>query len=540
MKKRWLCILLALCMALIGGLNASGATAPADTAAGAQITDDYGLAESCADGNILHAFNWTLNQIKDELPNIAAAGFTCVQTSPLQGHDGRNQWYWLYQPINFSVGNEIGSYDELQELCTEAHKYGIKIIVDVVANHLAGQKNGTWSSNIDPSLKKSEFFHNLGACEDNSSNRFNITHKNIGMPDLNSENTALQQKVAALVTSLRDAGVDGIRWDAAKHISLPSEDCSFWPNVTVSGLYHYGEILDAPASSKSDESVNNALMAEYAAYMSVTDEIYSSTITGAIRDGRVAKAKGNWSTRGISADRLVYWAESHDTYGNNQWTNSLDQNVIDRAYAILAARAGSHALYLSRPFEKNDTSIYYARKGSTHFTSPEVAAVNRFHNAMIGSDERYQSSSGCYLVCRGGGAVIVSPRGADVSVTVTNPDGIVPAGTYTDEVSGAAWTVTATSITGRIGSTGIAVIYDHDYVPGRVMIGDADLSGDISILDATEIQRSLASLVTLDETAGKAADADLSGDITILDATAIQRWLAALVDGSNRRVGEAL
>ena len=84
------------------------------------------------------------------------------------------------------------------------------------------------------------------------------------------------------------------------------------------------------------------------------------------------------------------------------------------------------------------------------------------------------------------------------------------------------------------------MIYDHDYVPGRVMIGDADLSGDISIPDATEIQRSLASLVTLDETAEKAADADLSGDITILDATAVQRWLAALVDGSNRRVGEAL
>ena len=59
------------------------------------------------------------------------------------------------------------------------------------------------------------------------------------------------------------------------------------------------------------------------------------------------------------------------------------------------------------------------------------------------------------------------------------------------------------------------------------MIGDADTDEKITILDATAIQRVLASLpvASFNE---KAADADLDEKLTILDATAIQRHLAAL------------
>ena len=60
------------------------------------------------------------------------------------------------------------------------------------------------------------------------------------------------------------------------------------------------------------------------------------------------------------------------------------------------------------------------------------------------------------------------------------------------------------------------------------LIGDADLSGDVTILDATHIQRYLVALVTEEEIDLTNADADRSGDITILDATAIQRYLAGI------------
>ena len=34
--------------------------------------------------------------------------------------------------------SELGTKAELESLCKEAENYGIKVIVDVVANHLAG------------------------------------------------------------------------------------------------------------------------------------------------------------------------------------------------------------------------------------------------------------------------------------------------------------------------------------------------------------------------------------------------------------------
>ena len=55
--------------------------------------------------------------------------------------------------------------------------------------------------------------------------------------------------------------------------------------------------------------------------------------------------------------------------------------------------------------------------------------------------------------------------------------------------------------------------------------GDVDSNGDVTIIDATLIQRKLASL-QVGSFNEKAADADNDGSVTILDATAIQRYLA--------------
>ena len=467
MSKRMISIILVLCMiftcAAVNGLSAAAAKSPAAAVAApvdaAAASAGYGLAGKVEDGNILHCFNWTLGQIKSELKNIAAAGFTSVQTSPLQSHDGWGNWYWLYQPTNFNVGNDLGSYNDLKSLCSEAHQYGVKVVVDVVANHLAGGNDGRWADSIDGSLRNGDYFHNQGGC-DNWDNRYDVTHKNIGMPDLNSEHSEVQNKVVAMLNSLKSAGVDGVRWDAAKHIGLPSEGCQFWPRIASVGMYNYGEILDNPAGNSGDD-YNNNLMKEYANYIGVTDSSFSGHITGCVRDNKTDGWNANWANRGVASSRIVYWAESHDTFCNNGWTNSLSEDIIDRAYAIHGARANSQTLYFSRPFDHNHDSIKYGVKGSTHYTSKQVAAVNHFHNAMVGTKEYFTVDNGCFVICREGGAVIVSPGGSNFDITVTNGGGIVKSGTYTDEVSGSTWNVSGSSISGHIGSSGIAVIYNQ-------------------------------------------------------------------------------
>jgi len=61
--------------------------------------------------------------------------------------------------------------------------------------------------------------------------------------------------------------------------------------------------------------------------------------------------------------------------------------------------------------------------------------------------------------------------------------------------------------------------------------GDVDLDGRVTIKDATQIQRHLAQLTTLDDIALSVADTDSDGRVTIMDATRIQKFLAQLIPG---------
>ena len=437
-------------------------TTPAVTAEAAARTsgNSYNLADNIQDGVILHCFNWKYSDIEAELPAIAEAGFTSVQTSPAQPSVKSGTWYWLYQPLGFYVGtNDLGSKDDLEDLCDEAEKYNINVIVDVVANHLAGDH-----SNIQSDLKDGQYWHTYGGVS-SWADRYQVTHGEIGMPDLNSEHPYVYQTVSNYIDELQDLGVDGIRWDAAKHIGLPSEGCNFWPEVTDQGLYHYGEILVGPDDRTSG---NEGLMKEYTNYMTVTDSNYGKTLRDAFASGTVPTAYGNWSARGISNDKLIYWSESHDTWSNNQdwgYSNGMSQNVIDRAYAVAASRNDISALYFSRPSSANKEDIKAGVKGSTHFTSDEVSAVNQFHNAMDGQADYYTTGNNCAVVSRETGAVVVAGSGGNFNVTVPNGGKTTQAGTYVDAITGEKWTVSSESMSGKIGSTGIAVLYKEGTLP---------------------------------------------------------------------------
>lgn len=419
--------------------------------AGVVSADDYGLPAAIQDGNILHCFNWTMAEVKAELPNIAAAGFGSVQLSPLQRADVQvgSAWHDLYRPYDLAFkGSGMGSEQDLQDLCAEAATYGIKIIVDVVANHVdktAGYHDTWWDSNGRVRWNGSV----------NYGDRYSITHGQIGdYGDINSEDAEVCARGKAYVQKLHDLGVKGIRWDAAKHIGLPSEGCNFWTSVTsVAGMYHYGEILDNPGPDAS-------IIKEYAQYMSVTDNQYSN---GAAKDngGIPFGFGGDWVVnQGLSDTKVVYWGESHDTYSNDEWSQNFDQSVIDRAWASVACRNGATALYLSRPNTTGFSNIKVG-KGSTAFKNKHIAEVNKFRNAMVGKADWCEASSNAFCVTRQNGGAVIVMKGSG-SVSVVNGGGYCPAGTYTDKVGGGTFTVTASTISGTVGSTGIAVLYDGD------------------------------------------------------------------------------
>ena len=411
----------------------------------------YGLKDNIQDGVILHCFDWTLADIQEEIPNIAKAGFTAVQTSPVHERAGKGSvWYDVYRPYDFKIGNGLGSEADLKALCAKAHEYGVKVIVDVVANH-------TDYSNVADRLKDQGLYHqpfDVGNWHD----RHQVTFGKIGMWDLDTNNPTVQAIIKQYIQDLKACGVDGIRWDAIKHIGLPSEGDSFMKNVVDQEMYNYGEILDGTGGN------DNVLFPEYQTYMSITDNGYGNGFANSFAGGSINESVGNFNQRNAKTEKLVYWGESHDTYANDGGeSKNKSQNVIDRAYAVVAGNNGATALYFSRPAQKAKNDIKFGDKGSVHFKDAEVAQVNYMHNACAGEPNYYVKGDGVCAQVRKSGAIIVLGRGSDRDVTVANGAGDgkwLKPGTYKDMVGGGAFTVNASTISGHVGESGIAVIYN--------------------------------------------------------------------------------
>ncbi|MBQ9515538.1 MAG: alpha-amylase, partial [Ruminococcus sp.] len=455
--KKITSLFLALCMIL--SVTAVGVV---QTAADTNDATVETYAQETVNGSvILHCFDWSYNNIKAALPDIAKAGYTAVQTSPVQAPkdynafwtDTPNQWWKLYQPLGLTIadGNTwLGTKAELKALCTEAEKYGIKVIVDIVANHLAnnGSSGGTYSrlnSGVESDLKNSAYIHSENPSS--GSARYNTTQINIGMPDLNTGNSYIQQKVLSLLKDCVDCGVDGFRLDAAKHIEVPADDSSFksnfWPyvingiNEYKSGLYNYGEILNT-----ADIDISN-----YTQYMSVTDNLTGDRALDKAYWSAASELADSSYKMGAGASKSVLWVESHDTYMGNSGsayfsnTQSVTSDVLINAWAIVGARADSTALYFARP-----NSTMGAASSDTTWKSTEVAEVNKFKNHFDGTSEYLSSSGNTAYIERGTKGVVISKLDGSGSVNLTAH--AMKSGTYTDQITGNTFTVSGGKISG--------------------------------------------------------------------------------------------
>ena len=88
----------------LGAVDRSPVTTEVSAAAA-----DYGLMDTCQEGVILHAWQWSFNNIKDNMKQIAEAGYTSIQTSVIQqskeGTKGKTNsvWWVYYQPAQFCI-----------------------------------------------------------------------------------------------------------------------------------------------------------------------------------------------------------------------------------------------------------------------------------------------------------------------------------------------------------------------------------------------------------------------------------------------------
>ena len=470
-------------------------TASESTLATASQAAKYGLADDIQDGAILHAWCWSFNTIKENMKDIAAAGFTTVQTSPaneckdtysnmkLMGNDEINGtdgcWWWQYQPTDWKIGNyQLGTRDDFKAMCAEADKYGIKVIVDVIPNHTTSDLPKVSQNLYNAVGGKDNLYHANGFKEITQwGNRYECTTGQMGgLPDVNTENPDFQAYFLKYLNDLIACGADGFRYDTAKHIGVPSDPLdakstrnNFWPvvtgeesakGVTLSdkNVFTYGEVLQG----------DNVPESEYAKYMRMTASSYGETLRGAVTGNSFdVDSISNW--RHASPGRLVTWVESHDTYCNAGVSSRMTDEQLRLAWAVIAARKDGTPLFYSRPDGSNGASgnrwgnNVLGAKGNNEFKSTEVREVNLFRNAMAGKSEYLRNpgkDSQILQIDRGNeGTVIINLKEESVNI---NSDTKMKNGTYKDQVSGRTFTVSNGKISGTLDKRKVAVIYNKD------------------------------------------------------------------------------
>lgn len=430
---------------------------------------------------ILHAWSWNFPAIAENMKNIADAGFTMVQTSPVQncfnpeggskklfdetGWEGN--WYYYYQPTDWKIGNQIvGSKDQMQAMMDSAAKYNVKVIVDVLPNHTAFDIDAVSDDFYKAVGGRDKMFHTQGLNPVRDYNdRYECTLWASGaLPDVNTENPDFQKYYMEFVNELLNMGVRGFRYDTAKHIGVHSDpvdeaagvkENDFWDVATgrkvVKGvklalpydsLFVYGEVLQ-------DRNVPEA---EYADYFGQTASSYGHVLREML-DKRNAKNIDiiNWH-HSAAPEYLTTWVESHDTYANAHESAHLTDDQIRTAWVWLTARQNGVPLFFSRPAGSTRQNYWgdnvLGAAGNDEYMHPEVVAVNKFRQAMNGEKENLQISDNgeVLLVNRGkkGAAIVnISKIANRVDLPTTLPDG-----KYKDVVYGKEFQVKKGRLTG--------------------------------------------------------------------------------------------
>ena len=255
---------------------------------------------------IYHAFNMPFQEIKNQLPELKADGFTYIQISPPQLSNPSPQWWGRYQPVDFDVlESPLGNENDLKELIDAAHEQDLKIIVDIVLNHMAN--DGVHSDTLTYPRFSPQDFHEK-RCINNYDDPNDATTGWLGcnLPDLNTSSEYVRNEAKRYLTHLLDLGADGFRIDALKHIEPDyfRDVLSVVPN----DKYIYGELISGdPNQAYAYTGIHG---------IDVTDYPLLNNLKGAFGFGGDLRSLIS-PQNVINSENAVTFSKTHDTIPDN-------------------------------------------------------------------------------------------------------------------------------------------------------------------------------------------------------------------------------
>ena len=507
----------------------------------------YGLPKDMKDGATLHAFEWSFKTIMENIPDIAKAGYTSIQTEPIvKIKDNRKlgtgnwylNWYYVYQPTDMSIGNYVvGSEDEFKEMCKLAHQYGLRIIVDSVSNHFTSDFDV-----IEGKWKNKAYYHEDKQISDYNNREDCTQHKLSGLWDLNTQDDTVTKGMHDLLVQTVADGADGFRYDAAKHIELSDEvfggkQSHYWDTILQNGAqYQYGEVLEDANVREADYA--NLFNSSSPRGGGITDSSYGHEVRNAVQFKNLGASHFTSHSK-VTEDKSVNWVESHDNFANGEANipQELSDEWIKYGWAGVTAQKNGMSLFFDRPYKDGGTygtgGVGTYGNGSGPFTEnsklgdagsdlwkdPEVVAVNHFRNAMVGEASNVSNcgDDNCLMVERYAGSaaqdgmVVANANGSDKNLAGQSTK--LANGTYTDEVTGSTITVSGGKvISGTVKGQSIAA-FSNKTRSGKVSTAEAypnkgTIPGESKTITLRSYQSTNTTYSTSDGQSGSFKDGD--------------------------------
>lgn len=327
------------------------------------------LAPSLADaGAVVHLRRWRWVDIAANMQAIRDAGYTAILISPHTATCGGG-FSDGYDPSDFtSFTSRFGTGAELGSMIQTAHNFGVQVYADMVLNHMCATNYSY------PRFGWNDFHHNGGISDWN--NQWQVENGDLfGLNDLAHESGYVRSELFNFVVATNNLGMDGYRWDAAKHVPI-----WFWRdhvvnNVNGWGKFNFGEVYSAD---------RNYVQPYVDTGMAVTDFALYDAILAAFRFGGDLRVLDGAGYAAVNGPRAVTFVENHDV--------GPPQNRM-LAYAFLAAYVGYPIFYDVSLNDAVMNNLVWIHNNKAHgnyynrYKDQNVLIFERDHNLLAGINQ---------------------------------------------------------------------------------------------------------------------------------------------------------
>jgi alpha-amylase len=388
---------------------------------------------------ILHAFNWSYDEVASKADEIANLGYKKVLVAPALKSGDNCAWWARYQPQDIRVIDHcLGNKQSFQAMINALGNRGVHVYADIVLNHMANERNNStyfpgeaalsdykthsayWNrqklfGDLNNGLFSPWDFH-AEACISDWNDVWQVQNWRIcggdgdrGLPDLDPSSWVITQQRYYL-QALKNMGVKGFRIDAAKHMSNWQMNEVFTSSIK-NGMHLFGEVITSGGTNSGD------YQKFLGPYLSGTDhDAYDFPLLNTMRDAfsiggsltllENPLAYGN----ALPGYRAVTMPITHDIPTNDGFRYLLmDPQDEHLAYTyVLGRRDGMPMVFSDKTGVDNNRWVDDYKQGN-------IKAMAFFHNRVQGQGQETVYSDDCVLAFRRGkeGLVAINKCGSD-------------------------------------------------------------------------------------------------------------------------------